>query len=547
MANPRDVEALEGRLQNMTEKLLSAFEELDFVHTLSQLLAQSERVQDLDDYLLTETLDIFRADGGWVVRRQSHGGLETSAVSGVKPGIVEFLTQTLVDPLAERGALPYLVDDLPRALSREIDDTDRKTRLTARTVSADFPRAFLAVPLAVNDDVLGAICLGKVEPGQPFTAGDQRLLSTLAHQAALFIKNADLVSRLEAKARSLGKRVEQLEGGAHLPDIGWIRGPSATMRRLAAQVEGVAATDATVLLLGESGTGKSLVAQIIHRMSARSRGPLVELNCGAVPPTLIESELFGHARGAFTGADRDRPGLFEEASGGTIFLDEVAELPLESQVKLLTVMEHRRVRRVGENRDRAVDVRVVAATNADLIASVGSGAFREDLYYRLNVLSLTVPPLRERPEDVLRLSRRFLEQLARETNRRIQGFSPAAEEALMKYPWPGNVRELRNVVERSLLLKLGGSVIEAEDLAFGGAPGTEPPRTVTRPVAGGDLSGAVAEFERDLILAALDATGGTVSLAAEKLGISRTNLHNKMKKHGLVRKTAIQADDSHNK
>ena len=419
-----------------------------------------------------------------------------------------------------------------RALIQFLDDTDRQGRLTARASSADFPRAFVCAALEVDREVLGVIALGKVKPGDTFTAGELKLLSTLANQAGLFLQNANLVSRLEARARSLGKRVEQLEGARPLPDISWIRGPSPVMRRLAAQVEGAAGTDATVLLLGESGTGKSLVASILHRLSARSGQQLVDINCGAVPAALIESELFGHTKGAFTGADRDRAGLFEEASGGTIFLDEVAELPPESQVKLLTVLEQRRIRRVGENKDRPVDVRVIAATNADIALAVREGRFREDLFYRLNVISLTVPPLRERPEDVLRLARRFLEELARETNRRISGFSPAAEEALMRYPWPGNVRELRNVIERSLLLKREGDWVEPSDFPFGSTAAL-----VSRPMASGEtsLSDSMRRFERELILGALEAAGGVVSTAADRLGISRTNLHNKLRKHGLSR------------
>jgi two-component system response regulator HydG len=304
------------------------------------------------------------------------------------------------------------------------------------------------------------------------------------------------------------------------------------MRRLASQVETVAGTDATVLLLGESGTGKSLVARVLHHLSPRRNGPFVEINCGAIPPGLIESELFGHARGAFTGAGRERAGLFEEAKGGTVLLDEVAELPPELQVKLLSVLEQHRVRRVGENRDRPVDVRVIAATNSDLLSSVRQGRFREDLFYRLNVINLTVPPLRQRREDILPLARRFLDEFARETNRRIAGFSPAAEESLMRHEWPGNVRELRNVVERSLLLKRSGERIERDDLPpLAGTPGVGPAPSWT----GGTLAEAVREYEKKLILDALSQSHGVVAEASGRLGISRTNLHNKLRKHGLLK------------
>ena len=542
---PRDAAELERRLENITEKLLGTFEELDFVHSLAAVLARPEGIGDLDEYLVRETAAIFRADGGWMARRGTLGRLETTASQGVKPAVSEFLARSLLEPLADEGALPYVVDDLPRALSLRLQPADRKGRLAARAHAGELPRAFLAAPLAAGTEVLGVICLGKRGAGDLFSAGDLKLLSALAIQAALFIRNADLVRRLRDEARSLGRRVKRLEADPRRrPDLSWIRGPSPVMRQLAQQVEAAAATDATVLLLGESGTGKSLVARILHNLSARREGAFVEVNCGAVAPGLVESELFGHAKGAFTGADRERHGLFEEANGGTILLDEVAELPPEAQVKLLTVLEQRKVRRVGENRDRSVDVRVVAATNADPQLAVRQGRFREDLFYRLNVITLTVSPLRQRRDDILPLARRFLEDLARETNRKVSGFSPAAEEVLLGYGWPGNVRELRNVVERSLLLKQRGDLVEVEELPMGPAPRRS--EASERAVTGAPLPEAVQRYEKRLILDALSRQNGVVSRAARTLQISRTNLHNKMRKHGLMRGDTND-DDSHDR
>ena len=534
----RDPAELEKRIQNLTEKLLATFEELDFLHSLAAILARPGEVEDLDGYLVRETATIFHADGGWVSRRGESGELESRTAIGFSPLISDFLTERLLAPLIREGGLPLLVDDLHPMLARR----ETLARLPAGVSAEDLPRAFLASPLVVNTEVLGVIALGKRQAGDAFTAGDQKLLTTLAVQAALFIKNANLLQQLKAEARSLGKRVELLESDARLrPDLSWLDSESPTMRRLASQVESASATDATVLLLGESGTGKSLVARILHRMGARRNGPFVEINCGAIPPGLIESELFGHARGAFTGAGRERAGLFEEAKGGTVLLDEVAELPPELQVKLLSVLERRQLRRVGENRDRAVDVRVIAATNADLALAVREGRFREDLFYRLNVISLTVPPLRQRREDILPLARRFLDELARETNRRIRGFSPAAEQALLKHHWPGNVREVRNVVERSLLLKASGARIERGDLP----PLTGLPHHEARSsLAAGALPDAMRDYERDLILEALRRSGGVVARAADLLKVSRTNLHNKMKKHGLL-KRRVWSDASH--
>jgi len=533
----RDPGDADKRIQNLTEKLLAAFEELDFLHSLAAILARPSEVADLDGYLVRETSSIFRADGGWLARRLEGSELRSAAVHGFPAAVAEFLNERFLTPLIREEALPFLVDDLDAALqSRGVAKPE------AGFPEGELPHAFLASPLVANTEVLGVIVLGKKSPGDVFTAGDQKLLTTLAVQAALFIKNATLLRQLEAEARRLGRRVEFLESdAASRPDLSWIRSESPTMRRLADQVESAAGAGATVLLLGESGTGKSLVARILHRLSARRAGPFLEVNCGAIPAGLIESELFGHARGAFTGAGRERAGLFEEANGGTILLDEVADLPQELQVKLLSVLEQHRVRRVGENRDRPVDVRIIAATNADLAAAVRGGRFREDLYYRLNVITLTIPPLRQRREDILPLARRFLSELARETNRRILGLSPAAEEAMLEHSWPGNVRELRNVVERSLLLKGAGSLVEFRDLppllAIAG-----PERRAELPDE--PLPEAVRSYERSLIAAALEKSGGVVARAAEMLGISRTNLHNKLARHGLL-KASEWRDASH--
>jgi transcriptional regulator with PAS, ATPase and Fis domain len=528
----------EQRIQSLTEKLLATFEELDFLHSLAAILAQPGEVEDLDDYLIRETATIFHADGGWITRAAEGGDLAPSVVRGFPAAVADFLNQRLLGPLVREGALPLLVDDLRSFLARR----GVEEPWPSEVAEADRPQAFLACALVVNTEVVGAIALGKRRAGDVFTAGDQKLLATLAVQAALFIKNATLLRRLKDEARSLGKRVERLESDPRQrPDLSWIRGASPTMTRLAAQVESAAATGATVLLLGESGTGKSLIARVLHRLGERRNGPFVEINCGAIPPGLIESELFGHARGAFTGAGRERAGLFEEAKGGTVLLDEVAELPPELQVKLLSVLERHCVRRVGENRDRPVDARVIAATNADLAAAVRQGRFREDLFYRLNVISLTVPPLRQRKEDILPLARRFLLELARETNRRIEAFSPAAEQALLDHPWPGNVRELRNVVERGLLLKTSGTRIEREDLP----PLSSAARGEARAaVLEGPLPEALREYEKRVILKALERSDGVVARAADQLRISRTNLHNKLRKHGLLR-TGAWSDNRH--
>jgi DNA-binding NtrC family response regulator len=227
---------------------------------------------------------------------------------------------------------------------------------------------------------------------------------------------------------------------------------SPAMRKVLELAKRVAQVDATILVTGESGSGKERIARLIHAGSPRAGGPFLAVNCGAVPESLLESELFGHARGAFTGAIHDRVGLFEAAQGGTLFLDEIGEVPPPMQVKLLRALQEREVRRVGENRNRAIDVRVLAATNRDLLAEVHAARFRQDLYYRLRVIELKVPALRERREDILPLARHFMEEAARRNGREVAGFTPEAANQLIRYPWPGNVRELENAVEHAVVL-----------------------------------------------------------------------------------------------
>jgi transcriptional regulator with PAS, ATPase and Fis domain len=278
-----------------------------------------------------------------------------------------------------------------------------------------------------------------------------------------------------------------------------------------------------VLVTGESGVGKEVVARRIHQESARAAGPFVAVNCGAVPEGLLESELFGHARGAFTGASQDRPGLFEAAAGGTLLLDEIGEVSPAMQVKLLRALQEREVRRVGENRNRPVDVRVLGATNRDLAADVQSGRLRQDLYYRLRVVELHIPPLRERREDILPLARAFLAGASRRLGRKMNGFTPGAAQQLVRYDWPGNVRELENAIERAVVLAETAR-IDAGDLP------DEVGAAVPHAYAPGELR-SLDEVEHDYILAVLRATGGNKARAAAQLGIGTATLFRKLKQY----------------
>ncbi|RLA87514.1 MAG: sigma-54-dependent Fis family transcriptional regulator [Deltaproteobacteria bacterium] len=311
-----------------------------------------------------------------------------------------------------------------------------------------------------------------------------------------------------------------------------IVGQSEAMRELFDFIEKVSRTDSTVLITGESGTGKELVARAIHYKSPRRSKPLVAVNCAALPEELLESELFGHVRGAFTGAVRDRKGRFELADRGTIFLDEVSEMSSALQVKLLRVLQEREFERVGDTRTVRVDIRVIAATNQDLEELVKQGRFREDLYYRLNVIPIHIPPLRERKSDIPLLLLHFLKAFNALRGGRVEGFSPEAMNLLMEYDWPGNVRELENLVERLVVLK-GEGIVRPEDLPEKIRKGELIPSQRGEEKGTLNLSRAVSEFEKQLIIDALRKANGVKSEAARLLGIKRTTLLEKMKRQKI--------------
>jgi two-component system response regulator AtoC len=345
-----------------------------------------------------------------------------------------------------------------------------------------------------------------------------------ADEVVLTLRKAEERERLN---RTVAGLRAQLESG---PQARAVIAESPGMRQALELVTRVAAHRTTVLITGESGTGKEVVARAIHRASPRAAEACVAVNCAAIPPSLMEAELFGHVKGAFTGAAGDRAGLFEQAHGGTLLLDEIGELPLELQPKLLRVLQENEVRRVGDSRARPVDVRLLAATARDLSEDVAAGRFRQDLYYRLNVVTIAIPPLRERPEDIAPLARHFVARLAHRLGRPL-ALSEAAIAHLERQPWPGNVRELEHAIERAAVL-CDEELLEPDDLLKEPLPAPRSPAG-GQGAGGGTLREAVEAAERDAIAAALHATDGNRREAAERLGVSLRTLFYKMQRLGI--------------
>jgi formate hydrogenlyase transcriptional activator len=384
------------------------------------------------------------------------------------------------------------------------------------------------LPLTTSRRRLGALVFTSKQPGA-YDGADVDFLQQVANQVAVAVENALAFEEIEALKDKLHQEKVYLEEEVRTEhNFGDIVGGSAALRRVLQQVEVVAPTDAAVLVLGETGTGKELLARALHDLSSRRERTFVKLNCAAIPTGLLESELFGHEKGAFTGAITRRVGRFELAHQGTLFLDEVGDIPLELQPKLLRVLQEQEFERLGSTQTQRVDVRLVAATNHDLARLVAEGRFRGDLYYRLSVFPVVLPPLRERPDDIPRLVRHFTQRFARRMGRRIDSIPAAVMDALVRYPWPGNVRELQNVIERAVILSAGPSLQIP--------PGALPPAAPAPASAAGPMTLADAEREHILrILRETDWVLGGSRGAASRLGMKRSTLQWKMKRLGLAR------------
>jgi formate hydrogenlyase transcriptional activator len=437
------------------------------------------------------------------------------------PGGVGVIRENAVVPLDDTLAGYVFRTREGRVFS--LQEASAISQTTGDIMAREGLRSLCCMPLISHGNVLGTLNLGSRQEAF-FTDGDLQFFAQAAGQVAIALENALSYQRIEELNARLAEEKVYLEDEIRTDNrFEEIVGQSRVLKAVLKQVETVAPTDATVLIYGETGTGKELLARAIHDLSPRRQGTFVKLNCAAIPTGLLESEMFGHEKGAFTGAIAQRIGRFELAHRGSIFLDEVGEIPLELQTKLLRVLQEREFERLGSSRTIRTDARLIAATNRDLAALVEERQFRADLYYRLNVFPITVPPLRERRDDIPLLVRYFVQQYARRMNRRITNIPAQSMEALTRYHWPGNIRELQNFIERAVIVSPGATL-------------QAPVRELKGPKTSAASAVTLADAESEAIERALREAGGRVGGpqgAAAKLGMKRTTLQAKMRKLGI--------------
>lgn len=479
------------------------------LEALSEISLTINSIQDpslLLEQILEIAMDTLEAERGFVLIQDEEEplGFSVRASRNVSerhmPDLVEFSTSIVTDVL-ERGK--------PVLLFEALDDQQFGT---SESIVIQNIQSIACMPLRIRDRQIGAIYLDSLQHRGRFTSENLPFLTAFANQAAIAIENRRLHQSLRDENRRLKREIKRIHGFEE------IVGQSPKMQQVFHTMSRVLDTDATMLIEGESGTGKELVARAMHYNGLRKDKPLITLFCGSLPDSLLESELFGHKKGAFTGATSDKVGLFESAHEGTIFLDEVGDLTPRIQTALLRVLQEGEVKRVGENKTRRVDVRVISATNKPLRELIKAGEFREDLYYRLNTISLTLPPLRHRKVDIPVLANHFLDRYAVNQRSYVRGFQPEALSVLERYSWPGNVRELENTIRRAVVLA-SEALIKVDDLQL-------PARDNQSAVEPGIT---LKEAERRLTEKTLEEMDGNISESARVLGVSRSWLHYKLK------------------
>jgi len=470
------------------------------LNTFSERLMQRGSVDDLLADLLDAVVEISGAHRGAVLLvepgdpSEKERRVSVRASRNVRQDVIADATGGISDSIVRKvisTGMPVIVSDA--LADQQFGNSESVLALKLSSV--------MCVPMLAQGEPLGALYVGNDHVKQLFDRSQLDLLTVFAAQASLILQNAMLLSTLRADKEKLEEELSDKR-------FGEIIGACDSMLEVFRKLQKVATTDISVLITGETGTGKELIAREIHRRSPREKGPFVTINCGAIPENLIESELFGHVRGAFTGAVASRPGKFQIADKGTLFLDEIGELPLNLQVKLLRALQEHVVYRVGDGRPEKVDIRVVAATNRILDEEIREGRFREDLYYRLNVVNLWMPPLRDRGEDVVIIARALLSKYADELKSSVRGFAPDAITAIKRYAWPGNVRQLENRLKKALVL-CDHNLLTAEDLDL--------TRDEQSPIL--PLERAKEEFQRKYVLEVLERNSGNRTQTARDLGV----------------------------
>jgi transcriptional regulator with GAF, ATPase, and Fis domain len=476
----------------------------------SEKLINRRNVDELLEAMLDDVIDLTHADKGFLLLLD---GPEPEGKGLPRPGRPADEKRLAVR--ASRNVRKEAITNAQGAISdsivRQVIEQARALIVSDALADTNFGKSesviamklssVMCAPLMSQGEVIGALYVGNDKVKHLFDRTQLELLSIFASQASLILQNAMLLNALRADKAKLTAEL-------HDKKFGEIIGACPSMLEVFRKLQKVAGTDISVLITGETGTGKELIAKELHRRSPRAEGPFVTINCGAIPENLIESELFGHVKGAFTGAVMSRPGKFQIADKGTLFLDEIGELPLNLQVKLLRALQERIVFRVGDSKPEKVDIRIVAATNRNLEEEIRTGNFREDLYYRLNVVNLWMPPLRDRGDDVMIIAKVLLSKYADELGSAVRGFSPGALAAIKKYAWPGNIRQLENRIKKALVL-CDQTLLAPEDLDLG--PGAE---TAIMP-----LEKAKEDFQRRYVLEVLERNNGNRTQTARDLGV----------------------------